>query len=80
MTKEQSVVIVVRDPDYENTYRTFGAPVRTVDVDLGRSDLSNPEEYVEWAESMREEVASLKFADWHDAAAELENIIEEVAP
>jgi hypothetical protein len=71
----KSVVVVVRDPDASNEYRTFGAPVYTVDMDLGASDLSDPDEFKEWADGQHEEAERLRAAGWSTAADYIEEVI-----
>lgn len=47
-------VVVVRDPDCSNDITLYGLPpeTRVFDVDLGRSDLYDPGECVEWAHGL----------------------------
>lgn len=45
------VVVVVRDPDYENTYAIFDGDVEIHDIDLGNSDLTERDEWLGWAAS-----------------------------
>lgn len=47
------VVVVVRDPDASNEYATFNGEVDTYDIDAGHMDLSDPDEFAEWASSHR---------------------------
>lgn len=53
-----SVVICIRDPDYENEFVTFG-DVRVLDIDLGRSSLNDDDEWYEFRESHMEEANKL---------------------
>lgn len=44
-----TIVISMRDPDASNEFRTFGDPdITIIDVDFGRADLRNPDEFAEW--------------------------------
>lgn len=74
------VVVCVRDPDASNDFTVFGGvEVEVVDVDLGRSDLSNDEEFAEWRESHETTAARLREEGCADAAEALESMIAETA-
>lgn len=45
------IVVVTRDPDASNDYAVFGGEVETYDIDAGRMDLGDEDEFLEWAES-----------------------------
>src|SRR3954468_2838443 len=67
-----TVVICVRDPDWDNAYETFPGDepgVSIFDVDLGRSDLNAEDELADWKESHGIEIARLR-AGGHTAAAD----------
>lgn len=65
----KSIVICVRDPDYENTFERFGDPVSIIDIDLGKSA---PEEYdADWIEGYLEEADRLLRWKFDDAAENL---------
>lgn len=49
-----AAIVVVRDPDSSNDIRLYGFDVPVYDVDLGRMDLDDPGECVEWASSWYE--------------------------
>lgn len=47
-------IVIIRDPDFSNEIHIFGddeGVCATFDLDLGRADLSDPDEFAEWAES-----------------------------
>jgi hypothetical protein len=48
---EVPIIIVLRDPDFSNEFIRFGPEVVIHDVDFGRADLSDREEFLEWRES-----------------------------
>jgi hypothetical protein len=75
-----TIVLVVRDPDYDNSFTTFeGAEpgVAIFDIDLGRSDLSDEDELAEWKDSHEADVAELRAAGRNDAADAYQQIIDE---
>jgi pantothenate kinase type III len=48
-------VVIIRDPDFGNDIHVFGDTrglVATFDLDLGRADLRDPDEFAEWAENL----------------------------
>ncbi len=63
MDRTNSIVVVTRDPDASNDYAEFGLPVLTHDIDLGYADLSDEEEFGEWAESHLATVKQLRDLD-----------------
>lgn len=68
-----SVVICVRDPDYENTFERFGAPVSIFDIDLG---IAAPEEYdADWIESHMQDVERLMRWNFEPAAVRLAELV-----
>ena len=73
------VILVVRDPDFENDIRVYDDTgdvtdrFKVVDVDLGRGDLSAPDEFEEWEETMTETISDLP--DTHPAARRVVAII-----
>lgn len=71
------VVIVIRDPDSSNEFVTFGVEARIIDVDFGRADLSDVEEFSDWAEGHSMEAATLRLMGEVEAAAYLSGLIEE---
>lgn len=46
-------VVVVRDPDASNDISVIGGEANVIDIDLGRFDLGNTDEWNEWQESRR---------------------------
>jgi hypothetical protein len=67
-----TVVVCVRDPDWDNAYEVFPGDepgVSIFDVDLGRSDLNAEDELADWKESHGIEIARLR-AGGHTAAAD----------
>jgi hypothetical protein len=63
-TEGQPVLLVIRDPEWENEYVSDDA-IEVIDIDLGRGfngpkgfDPDNPE-HIDWLETMREKVAHL---------------------
>jgi len=76
-----TIVLCVRDPDFSNEFTTFEGSepgVEIFDIDLGRSDLSDHDEYTSWRESHMESVAKLREAGRFDAADEYEATIDGV--
>lgn len=80
-----NIIIVVRDPDASNDYKVFGPnDTQIVDVDLGYADLSDADEFDEWAESHEATASELDSAAWvagdnkSDAAVYLREIVEGV--
>jgi hypothetical protein len=54
------VVLVVRDPDASNEITVFGNDdAIVIDVDLGRLDLTDRDEFLQWAESQYEAIERL---------------------
>jgi 4-aminobutyrate aminotransferase-like enzyme len=80
MSDNTTVVVVVRDPDASNDYRTFGPPVTTVDIDCGYADLSDAEEYREWREGHYERAAQLEAQGHPEAAAFIRETVDQYAP
>lgn len=77
---EKTIVLVVRDPDYDNSYTVFGPEPQIIDIDLGRSDLSATDEFDGWFSSHMDTVAELR-AEGEDAAADAyEQILRDAAP
>lgn len=67
-----TVVICVRDPDWDNAYEVFPGDqpgVSIFDIDLGRSDLTHEDELADWKASHGIEIATLR-AGGHTAAAD----------
>jgi hypothetical protein len=79
--KTPAVVLVVRHPDYENTYTVEGGEVRIVSIDLGSSFDSEPddrEQWEDWSSSVREDISDLP-AD-STVRKEVEALIAELEP
>jgi hypothetical protein len=58
---DTTYVIVVRDPDYENEFTIVGpARVRVIEIDLGRADLSDPDELAAWLDSHERRAGELR--------------------
>lgn len=67
--RSTTYVIVVRHPDYENDYTVVGpGPVETIDIDLGRADLDNEDERLEWLLSHKAAAEAIRAAGDHEAA------------
>lgn len=43
-------VFVLRDPDSSNDIQCIGCDPKVIDIDLGRMDLYDPEEWADWIE------------------------------
>jgi hypothetical protein len=57
-------VVVIRDPDASNEIRIFGTDdVVEVDIDLGRMDLSNADEFYDWVEGHRANTKRVRHVD-----------------
>jgi hypothetical protein len=72
------VVICVRDPDASNDFTVIGGEVRVIDLDLGRADLSDREEFEDWFDGHMTEVQELRAEGEDEAAAALESALGEV--
>jgi hypothetical protein len=72
---KKPLVIVIRDPDYDNEYATFGGEVETYDIDCGRMDLDAEDEATMWAGSHL--IAALELRDQGriDAAEYIEEAV-----
>lgn len=70
------VIFCVRDPDYDNEYTTIGN-VEYVDIDTGRSDLSDEDTLADWIESHLTSVREYREQGRIDVAEEYEHIIEQ---
>lgn len=65
-----SYVIAIRDPDWSNEFLTFGHYVEIIDVDFGRADLRDPDEFAEWRDSLLAEAERLSpLGDAHETPA-----------
>lgn len=74
------VVLVVRDPDYENDYVTVndtGVALQTVDIDVGRTNLDDEEDLAGFIASHRREIGKLRQAGHDKAADEYERLLTE---
>ena len=70
-------VVVIRDPDSSNEIFVFGEDDAVIiDIDLGRMDLRDPEEFEDWADSQKSGVES---ARWKDAAKLVKSVVAETA-
>ena len=68
------IVVIIRDPDYENEIHTFG--MATVhDIDVGRFDLEDEEEAREWAETHMLSALRFAYAGYQDVADLIENVV-----
>jgi hypothetical protein len=72
---KKPLVIVVRDPDYDNEYATFGGEVETYDIDCGRSDLDAEDEATMWAGSHLIAAMELRDEGRIDAAEYIEEAV-----
>jgi hypothetical protein len=80
-TPARPVVLVVRHPDYENSYTVEGGDVRIVSLDLGSSFDSEPddrEQWEDWSSSVREDISDLS-AD-SEVRQQVEALIAELEP
>lgn len=78
-----TIVLVTRHPDYSNEFETFVGDeigVEIFDIDLGRSDLSNGDEYASWRESHEQDIEQLVEAGRLSAAAMYQDIIDSAGP
>lgn len=78
-----TVVLCVRDPDWDNDYSVFEGTVPGVeifDIDMGRSDLSSEHEFADWYFSHGESVALLREAGREDAADAYQEILDGQKP
>ena len=69
----KTIVVCHRDPDSSNEFVTFGEPVEIIDIDYGRADLRNADEYKEWANGLLSTATHLILnlrCDGDDAAAD----------
>lgn len=77
------IIICLRDPDSSNEFLTFtkgSHEPRIIDVDFGRADLRDPEEFAEWKASLLDEaefLARQSTLNAQDAAKELFGIIDQ---
>jgi hypothetical protein len=72
-------VICYRDPDSSNEFSVHGAPVETIDVDYGRSDLRDRDEFEEWAESHMSHAGELFLRGTEAAVLAAAALVEAVA-
>lgn len=80
---EPVVVVVVRHPDFANDIDVFGVAgedLTVVNLDLGRSDLSKPDEYAEWRESHMLDARLAREKGRDDAADLIEQVIADNHP
>ena len=80
---EGTVLVCVRDPDASNEYAgwTNGpAGVFVLDIDAGRDDLSDPEEYADWAEGLEAVAGDLGACGHPDAARYVRDVIANYNP
>lgn len=73
------LVICIRDPDYDNEFMVFGE-ANIYDIDLGRSNLRDPEEYAMWAESHGESADQLEAEGNIEAANFIREIVNNMNP
>lgn len=73
-----TVIICVRDPDASNEFFVHETPTQIIDVDFGRADLRDPDEFEEWATSLRLEATRIHALS-PGAAMRLHNIVDEAA-
>lgn len=72
-------VVIIRDPDFSNDIHVFGdedGAVCAFDIDLGRADLSDPDEFAEWAESRAHDLLDTRTGA---AAALIASVVRETA-
>ena len=72
-------IVIIRDPDFDNEVGIFGDDegiCAYFDIDLGRADLSDPDEFAEWAESRKFDV---KHTRTGGAATLIASIVRETA-
>jgi hypothetical protein len=73
---DTTYVIVVRDPDYENEFYIVGpARVEAIEVDLGRADLSDPDERAAWLTSHERKVGELRDRGDDEAADAYQRVL-----
>lgn len=53
-------IVCIRHPDFANEFEVFGGSVEIHDVDYGRSNLADPDEYAEWADGWQTTIAELR--------------------
>lgn len=74
------LVIAVRDPDYSNEFHVYGGDVEIHDVDLGRFDLGDLDEYLPWAAGHLGAADSFSEAGYSGAASLLRRVVEDHCP
>lgn len=78
-----TIVVCVRDPDWDNAYEVFPGDepgVEIFDVDLGRADLSDENEFADWYFSHMEDVERLRKGGHAAAADHYAEVIEGQMP
>lgn len=70
-------VVVIRDPDDDNAISVFGEDDAVIiDIDLGRADLRDPEEFEYWQRAHRANAVACR---WKDAAKLVKSVVAETA-
>lgn len=74
------VVVTVRDPDFSNEHTVFDGAVEVHDIDLGRSDLGDVDEYLEWAAGHLADAQRYAVRGHPDAADLIREVVQRNAP
>lgn len=74
------IVVVVRDPDYSNEFTMFGGEVTIHDMDLGRSNLNDIDEYLEWAEGHLHAADEFSNRYQGGVASKIRSVVESACP
>lgn len=72
--KPRPVVVVTRHPDYDNEHAVFG-DAEVHDIDMGRSDLRDPDTLALWQDSHRTEAQRYRAQGRHDVADHIEQVV-----
>lgn len=78
-----TVVVCLRDPDSSNAFQAWtNGPVGlfVLDIDAGYGDLSDPDEYAEWAETLEAYAADFDAYGHAPAAAYVRDIVAQYDP
>jgi hypothetical protein len=73
------VVVVIRDPDSSNEFVTFGSKVEVYDIDLGRMNLADEDEFAQWADGHLSAAADFRLAGRNDVADAISGAVREAA-
>lgn len=77
-----TLVIVVRNPDADNTYQAWGKEfgngiLWAHDMDLGRADLTDQDEFDEWATTHGAVADEMHKLGWPEAAEHINSVIDQ---